>query len=230
MPDKTTIAWVSVGLAVGFAAGFLFCWKNKGASRQMVDLTFPGGVALKMDVSQPEIAHDKLLEKIYSEQFSRDGLIGWLAGKDIFHFADPRLADALNKNLCDPFPTGSVDQRIKAAKACADQAVAERLRDLAEAKKIPFHYVGSLVKVGFPPDSQPNVGYVQVCMERELRDKQLELINPRNNNRIEVQASGWYPCTSYSTAPDIQLNFTDARKLFMGPLSKYENAVAVPLN
>lgn len=215
---------------VAFAAGFSVCWMNRGASKQIVELTFPGGVALKMDVSKPEIPHDKVLNDIFADSFARKGLMGWLAEKNIFLFTDPRLADALNKNLCDPIPAAPLQRRINAAKACADQDVAKSLRDLVEAKKVPFHYVGRLVSVGFPTDSQPNDGYANVCEERELRSTKFELTNLQTQKRIEVQASGRYACTGFTQVPDVQLNFADARKLFPTPLDKYEEAIAVPLN
>ena len=198
-------------------------------TQQEIAVTFPGG-AVKIDSSKPEIAHDKMLEEIFADEFAKGGLMDWLAGKDIFSFEDERLVEAIAGRLCASIPEQPLDQRIKAARACAEQPVARRLRQLAEQKRVPFHYVGSVVEVGFPPESQPGSGFAHVCMERELRDRRVELTNPRTLDRIEVQASGWYRCTSFSTVPDIQLNFSDARKLFPGPLDKFEKAVAVPLN
>ena len=217
-----------------FLLGILVCYVGStqisDPTRQAIEVKFPGGAAVKIDSSKPEISHDKVLNDIFADRFAREGLMGWLAEKNIFLFTDPRLADALNKNLCDPIPAEPVDQRIRAAKACADQAVAKSLRDLVEAKKVPFHYVGRLVSVGFPTDSQPNDGYANVCEERELRSTKFELTNLQTQKRIEVQASGRYACTGFTRVPDIQLNFADARKLFPTPLDKYEEAIAVPLN
>ena len=219
---------------VSFLLGFSVChvWRTQisDPTRQAVEVTFPGGAAVKIDSSKPAISHDKVLNDIFADRFTREGLMGWLAEKNIFLFTDPRLADALNNSLCEPIPAEPVDQRIRAAQTCADQAVAKSLRDLVEAKKVPFHYVGRLVRVGFPADSQPKDGYANVCEERELRSTKFELTNLQTEKRIEVQASGRYACTGFTRVPDVQLNFADARKLFPTPLDKYEEAIAVPLN
>ena len=59
-----------------------------------------------------------LLNDIFAQQFSRDGLMGWLADKDIFSFEDARLVEALNERLCDSIPEEPLDQKIKASQDC----------------------------------------------------------------------------------------------------------------
>ena len=86
---------------ISLIAGVAITWVVKPSA---VELTFPGGVQMKMDGSQP-IAHNKLLDKIYSEKFPRDGLMGWLANKNIFSFDDERLVTALESSLLQyPIP------------------------------------------------------------------------------------------------------------------------------
>ena len=178
-----------------------------------------------------EIAHDKLLKDIFPQQFSKDGLMGWLADKNIFAFEDERLVKALNERLCEAIPEQPLDRKIKAAQDCANLPVATRLRELADKKWIPFHYVGVVVNVGVPErEDQPQIGQASVCASSALRDERVELTNSRTGNRIEVQATGRYTCTGFTTYPDIQLNFEDAGKLFSEPLGKYQEAVAVVLN
>ena len=213
---------------ISIAAGVAITWFVKPSA---VELTFPGGVAMKMDGSQP-IAHSELLEDIFSEKFSRDGFVGWLAEKDIYSIRDERLVDAINKRLCESIPEQPFEARIQAARACAEENVATSLRMLVARRQIPFHYVGTLVKVGIPSlEDQPPVGRANVCAESDLLDKEVELTNHRNGRRIEIEASwGRYPCTGYATFPDIQLNFDDAQELFPGALDEYQEAVAVILN
>ena len=74
-------------------------------STKSVNITFPGGIALEMDVSQPEIAHSALLTQLFSEEFTRDGVLGWLAREQQnFSISDERLVAALEESLCDPIP------------------------------------------------------------------------------------------------------------------------------
>ena len=195
-----------------------------------VALTFPGGGSLEMSAGQP-VAHDELLNDIFAQQFSRDGLMGWLADKDIFSFEDARLVEALNERLCDSIPEEPLDQKIKASQDCADRPVAAGLRQLVDQEHVPFHYVGISVNVWIPArEHQPQIGRASVCEESEFRGKKVELTNPRTSNQIEVQASGTSPCTGYTRFPDIQLRFENAERLFPGPLNEFQEAIAVVLN
>ena len=214
--------------AISLTAGVAITWMVKPSA---VELTFPGGVQMKMDGSQP-IAHNELLDKIYSKKFSRDGLMGWLAEKKIYSFDDERLVTALENSLCSvPFPKKPIKQKADAEEECATKDVAARLRQLAEQKEVPFHYVGGLVTVGVPRrKDQPRLGTAHVCEEGEFRYKKIQLTNPENSQGITIQTYGKYPCTGYTGAPDIQLNFEDAQKIFPGPLDRHQTAVAVILN
>ena len=72
--------------------------KLSNPTEQMIDVTFPGG-SITLDSSQPEIVYDKMLKDLFAKKFSKDGLMGWLADKDIFSFEDERLAKALTERL-----------------------------------------------------------------------------------------------------------------------------------
>ena len=230
LKNKSLVLYVIIAL-VGFGAGWVICSMTSDSSRRTMELTFPGVAGLKIDISQPEIAHDKLLKDIFAQQFSRDGLMGWLADKDIFVFKDERLVEALNKRLCDIIPEHPLDRKIKAAQDCAELPVSTSLRQLADQKRVPFHYVGIAVNVGVPErEDQPQIRQASVCANSALHGERVELTNPRTGNRIDVQATGRYTCTGFTTYPDIQLTFEDARKLFSEPLGKYQEAVAVVLN
>ena len=95
---NSSVLYITIALAA-FGAGWWFCSTTSDSSRQTMELTFPGGSGLKIDTTAPQIAHGKLLDDIFAQQFSRDGLMGWLADKDIFSFDDVRLLEALNNRL-----------------------------------------------------------------------------------------------------------------------------------
>ena len=144
------------GLLVAF-----FIWRTgpSNPTEQSVEVTFPGGAALRLDASQPEIAHDQLLEEIFADTFMRDGLMGWLADKDIFSLQDARLVEALNERLCGSIPEEPLDKKIKASQDCAALPVAAALRELVDQRQVPFHYVGIPVQVGIPArEDQPGLG------------------------------------------------------------------------
>ena len=223
---------VVVGLVVLVA---LFIGLNyfSGPTEQSVEVTFPGGSALRLDASQPEIAHDQLLEEIFADTFMRDGLMGWLVDKDIFSFKDARLVEALNERLCGSIPEEPLDQKIKASQDCAALPVAAALRQLVDQRQVPFHYVGISVQVGIPArEDQPGLGRAHACDDSEFRGKRVELTNPRTSNQIEVQVSGTYRCTGFqiNMFPNIQLGSEDAQELFPGPFQKFQEAIAVALN
>ena len=192
--------WAAIG---GFLSCHVGMTKLSNPTEQMIDVTFPGG-SITLDSSQPEIVYDKMLKDLFAKKFSKDGLMGWLADKDIFSFEDERLAKALTERLCASIPEQPLNLEIQAAQDCAEKPVAAHLRQLVTKRKVPFHYVGIDVKVGVPElKDQPDSGEASVCATSEFRDQRVELTNPRTHNRIEVQVSGRYTCTSYTTYPDI---------------------------
>ena len=160
-------------------------------------------------------------------------MIEWLAGKDIFHITDPRLSEALNKDLCASIPEEPLTERMRIARVCAEKDIAKKLRLLSRRKAVPFHYTGKEVQVGIPsaPEHQPQKGKANTCAEDDdLVGKRVQLTNPLNQKQLDVLASGYYPCSRVIRTPDIQLNPADADWLFDGPLRKYQDAIAVVLN
>ena len=200
---------------------------------QNVNITFPGGFMLEMDVSQPEVAHSALLAQLFSEEFTRDGVLGWLGREQqMFSISDIQLVTALEQNLCDPIPDSPLPERIEKAQECAARPVADGLRTLQVERRIPFHYVGIPVRVGVQADEEgrPAMGRANVCLESDLLGKQIELTDPISGSRITVLASGSYRCTGFSRYPDVQLGPDQARDLFISALLEYQDAVAVSLD
>jgi hypothetical protein len=218
-----------VTLVIGFLVGR---GTPSDPAKQSVKILFPGGGSVEMDVSQREIAHAAVLERLFSEEFTRDGVLGWLARKAIFSVHDERLVNALKTDLCEPIPETPLAARIEKARACASRPVANGLRALAEQKLPPFHYVGVEVRVGVQAEElhRPTQGNANVCRESGFLGKQVALTDPASGAQVVVRASGSYPCTGYARFPDIQLNPEDARALFNRALLEYQKAVAVPLD
>ena len=224
--------WMSIGGIVAVVIIVVLA-RPDNPTTQSVNITFPGGIALEMDVSQPEIAHSALLTQLFSEEFTRDGVLGWLAREQQnFSISDERLVAALEESLCDPIPNSPLSEKIEKGQECAAKSVAVALRRLQEEKRIPFHYIGVPVRVGVQADeaSRPLPGRANVCRESELLGRQVELFDPVSSNTIEVLASGSYPCTGFSRYPNVQLGPDQARQLFNRPLQEYQDAVAVALD
>ena len=224
----------SVGLLVGAFVGVLTStslWWSGNAESMQINVTVPNGPSLNLTVEGFTLEQKALLDKIYGDDFARAGLIGWLLDKRIFETSNPSLVEALNTTLCDPIPTAPLPDQIRAARQCAELPVALRLRELADQREIPFHYIGRIVQVGIPRNesNRPPNRRANVCGEGELRGRMVRLTNPVNNRSLEVEATGWYRCTGYERVPDIQLNPIDARAIFDGPFSEYQEAVAVIL-
>ena len=223
---------LSVGLVLGFVAGVLIClWWSGGAESMEIEVTGPNGTTLHLAVEGFTLDQQALLNAIYKDDFARDGLMGWLSDKQIFKTSDPSLADALNTELCEPIPPTPLSAQIEAARKCAELPVALRLRELADQRDTPFHYIGRIVQVGIPENemNRPPNSRANVCGEGGLHGRAVRLTNPLNNKSIEVEATGRYVCTGYDRVPDIQLNPTDAAAIFDGPRDEYQEAVAVVL-
>lgn len=221
-------------VSIFFAFGLLISTLASCAGTRGLNVTIPEGdvkvADAKVDVSSVAVGHEELLEGMFSEGALKDAVMAWLAGKKIFSFDDPRLAEALENDLCAPITGESAKARVAAAEECASKDLAAGLRVLAEQRKVPFHYVGTVVKVGVPNiEDQPVSGRANVCRNSKLRTKKLELFDPQTSGRTEVVASGLYTCAGYSDYPDIQLNYADAKQLFQNTLDKYQSAVAVPI-
>ena len=230
--SKMTWGGCGVCIVIGFLVGLLADGKFfSGSSQRSVSVTLPGGVGLDLQATQDGILLDSLYSRLYADRSFRDGLIARLAEDHIYQLTDPRLADALHDHLCSPIPDQPLTERTNAARACADLPVARRLRELAEMRNVPFHYVGRELNIGVPShEDQPMPGMAHTCKNSEFGDHTVELSNPRSDATITVRATGSYVCTGFTQYPDIQLSYSDAKELFGRPTNKYESAIAVVLD
>lgn len=213
-------------LGLGVGLGYLLC--SAGATR--IRITGPEGSAIEIDSNDDYLG---VLEEIYNHELLRGGMKEWLAGKSTFEIQDPRLVRALRNDLCDPVPDtrSSMDSLMEDGRKCADVPVAKGLRDLAEEKVAPFHYLGSEVRIGKQVEDlhRPRDGYANACREGYFYGRTVQIRNKINPSRsVKVQALNPYPCPP-GTEADIQLNENDMAKLFPGPVDKTEEAYAFVL-
>ena len=230
------IDWKQIGAGMAVGAAIVgVAWFALGATdaeEKSFSVMF-GDASISMNTRGGRIDHGSLLKTIFFEQFSRDGALGWLRDvQNVYSIEDPALAAALNTKLCEEIPDHPIDVHIAKGTACTKISVVDNLRRLVEGHKVPFHYVGREVQVGIQgdPEHAPRASRANACEGSDLSGKRVELTNLLNENQITVLATGIYPCSGVSVKPDLQLNPEDARKLFDGPLRKYQPAIAVPLN
>ena len=233
MPDRGGLIKIVFGgaalLVIGLLIGRVI---PQAPAVQAVRITFPGGGAVELTTSTPEVGHEALLDEFFTDDTNRAAVVDWLRGRDFFAVQDLGLVDAIGTQLCDPIPDSPLDRRTAQARACADQPVASGLRRLAERRAVPFHHVGVTVRVGVPEDRPPR-GNAAVCEGSELQGRTVELTYGPTGNTLEVDASwGTYSCAEVEGAeyPDIQLNPFDAFEIFPRPLARFHEAVAVIVN
>ena len=187
-----------------------------------------------MEAANNEIDQGELLNTLWgnANSFTRSGMIGWLAGKSIYELTSLNLVQAIENDLCGPIPESPLDERIERGQECAPTVVARQLRELAQTKSPPFHYVGVSVQIGISLDEEhrPPDGRTNACSEGEFSGKEVQLTDPLNDRQVIVLATGTYPCSGIGRTPDLQINETDVTGLFDGPLDKYETVIAVILN
>jgi hypothetical protein len=178
------------------------------------------------------IDHRTLLEKLFQDEFGRDGALGWLKAKQrLYSVTDPALAHALQTGLCEPIPDRPLTERLTRARACADHPVASALRRIAREHAVPFHYVAIEARVGVQQSvgHRPGAGRANVCRTGPLVGQRFQVIDESTREMIEVEAAGVYDCAIPEQYPDVQLDPDDATRLFQRPTARVERALVVPL-
>ena len=231
---KSTRMQFGLGIGVGAAVVGLFWFGTSGAGTRNLAINIPGAGSISMEAANNEIDQEEVLNTLWGNEgsFTRSGMIGWLADKGIYELTSLNLVQAIENDLCGPIPDSPLDERIERGQECAAKVVARQLRELAQRKSPPFHYVGVSVQIGISLDEEhrPPDGRANACSEGEFSGRSVQLTNPLNDNQIIVLATGTYPCSGIGRTPDLQINEPDATELFDGPLDKYETVIAVILN
>ena len=223
-----------LGIGIGFLTGALLVFSfgrmipamPTGSSFKVTGPDGKTGVEIRVDGGGVE--YEKVLHEMFASDFLRPAATGWLADKqNLYSLEGDRLVNAISTKLCEPIPTTPVKEMLDKGKACAEKPAALGLRELAFNHRPPFHYVGFEAKMGVV---QLAAGKANVCRDRGLRGKRLQVANAAGSAVIEVDATGWYRCTPAAEFPDIQLSFDDAKQLFGDrPLARLETVIVVPL-
>lgn len=201
------------------AANTTVHWKF---GNQVLDLN------VKKDMSDPE----PFIKKLMSKPFSRRGSLAILNKYGIYSIKRISVVHALQA-LCpdEKTPNESRNHRQQRLQACAQIPVIKSLRTLAGQHAAPFQYISQEVTIGTPATTQPQVGHANICVSRdgEFFGHDLEIDTLQGQRSINVVATGYYKCTDWDGAPDIQLSAQDALNLFRRPTRKIEKAIAVPM-
>ncbi len=201
----TGVTCLIIGIAIGWVID------NSGAKKTDIKWKF-GDNELNLNLEQDLNNVSAMLEKIFSEDFSKRGTVAWLK---------------THQNLYEP---GDVDIASKIAELNYKDPVSVKLRDVSAQRTGPWAYQMDTVKIGVPSKiSQPNTGFANVCENGEFFTKHLILYSMDESNSIEVKGTGKYACPKGLTKyPDIQLNAADAERLLgTANFSKYEQGIAL---
>jgi len=226
-----TVPWWTLIPTVLFTA--LAMWAiGRGVenpSGQTVTIVFPGGGQIDVRSEREPLDYGALMTKLFSEDFSRNGVLGWLRDKQhLYSIQSEEIAAGLRTRLCDPIPSEPRELRQAKARECAEKPAAAALRRLSFERAVPFHYVSHPVLAGVQAQKphRPGRGRVNVCKTGGFVGQRLQVFEPINNRMIEVQAGGTYVCEGGEFA-DIQLDPDDAKELFKGALDRIQKVVVV---
>ena len=220
------LRWAFGGLFLGMVLVGVVWFARSSDSSRLLKVSV-GPATLEMQADNMEIRHEELLDSMYTNRFTRGGLMAWLASKQIFAAADPSLVEAIATEVCERLPGDNREERLRLGRDCAGKEVVAELRRRADNRMTPFHYIGDVVTIGVPEVRPPN-GRAFACRDGVFWRRTVRLTNLKDNQkfvRVEVDA-GHYPCAG-GTAPQIQLSEEDAISLFGGPTRRIEEAEAI---
>lgn len=203
----TGVACLLVGIVIGWIL------TNSLISKTDIKWKF-GNSELSINLAQDLIDCPTMLSKMFSEDFSKEGTIGWL--KQHQNLYEPTDPDIVSK-------FGSLEY---------DHMVSQRLRDLSIKRKGPWAYQLDTIRIGIPAEAdQPPIGCANVCETGNYFTRKLRILNLDQTREIEVKATGKYECPANLKYPDIQLNVKDAQEL-LGTInfSQYELGIVLILS
>lgn len=148
------------------------------------------GFSITINSEGEGLNYQAILEAMFHNNFMKSAAIGWLGEEhNIYSLEDEKLVTAIEQRLCDEFPKKPLDERLKKAKDCAEKPVADKLRELANNHKPPFHFVGFEGEAGFlAGPGEPKKGIANVCKNGQFFGKRLQVLNPATNMLVEVDA------------------------------------------
>ncbi len=223
---RDLIGWnhaYSVALGMALMGGIWFAMSADNSKLLKVSI---GDVTLEMQADNMEIEHEALLDSMYTNDFTRGGLMAWLGSRQIFAAADLALVEAIATQVCEPIPENDREARLRLGRECASKPVVAELRRRADRRATPFHYTADVVKFGVPNDRPPQ-GRAYACRNGVFWGRTVQLSSLDYNRRsVRVEVTGHYPCVGPSV-PHIQLSEEDAVSLVGGPTRRTEEALAI---
>jgi hypothetical protein len=171
------------------------------------------GQELSINMEEDLVDHKTLLNKLFSEDFSKSGAKEWLKkNQNLYELTDPEVVKQI----------ASLDY---------DAIVAKELREMSIKRIGPWDYQFDTVQIGIPEVAdQPVAGYASVCENGSYFNKRLKVYSLDQTKSIVVIASGRYACPKNGLFPDIQLNAVDAERLLgSSKFSKYQSGMALIL-
>lgn len=183
-----------------------------------VDITinYDAENAIQMRIEDKMVAHDAVLDSIWSKDFARNATLGWLTAKDVYHYRNSAIAGRLAEAM--PAAPEGGSETIEERKARLEAAIAENpliadLRGRAHGLQPPFQHLGKKVSVGVPSGNRPRTNVAYVAFGGEFDGRVVEIWNPVNDKRVTVFAQGAFAPTE-SVTIDFQLNRRQAVDLF----------------
>ena len=195
-----------------------------------VTINYDAENAIQMRIEDKMVAHDAVLDSIWSKDFARQATLGWLTAKDVYHYRNSAIAGRLAEDMPDAPQGGS--ETIEARKARLEAAIAENpliadLRGRAHGLQSPFQYLGKRIRVGVPSGNRPRSNVAYAAYGSEFEGRVVEIWNPVNDKRVSVFAQGAFLPTEAVTI-DFQMNRQQAVDLF-DRVDETADAVAVIL-
>lgn len=171
------------------------------------------GQELTLNMEEDLANHEKMLDKLFSEEFAMNGTKAWLKKyQNLYDPRDPELA-------------------ARIAKMDYDEMISEQLRDISQKRKGPWAYQYDTIQIGVPAEAdQPKEGYANVCENGDYYNQRLRVLTMDQSKDILVTATGKYACPDGFKFPNIQLNAKDAERLLgTTNFSKYEQGIILIL-
>ena len=195
-----------------------------------VTINYDAEQAIRMRIEDKMVAHDAVLDSVWSRDFSREATLGWLAARDVYHYRNSAIAGRLAEEM--PVSPQSGSENIEARKARLEAAIAENpliadLRGRAHGLQPPFQRLGKDVRVGVPSGNRPRANVAYTAYGSEFDGRVVEIWNPVNDKRATVFAQGAFLPTETVTI-DFQMNRRQAIDLF-DRVEATAEAVAVTL-
>lgn len=169
--------------------------------------------AIQMRIEDKMVAHDAVLDSIWSKDFARDATLRWLTAKDVYHYRNSAIAGRLAEAMPQDDNESIEERKARLEAVIAENPLIADLRGRARGLQPPFQYLGKKVSVGVPSGNKPRSNVAYVAFGGEFDGRVVEIWNPVNDKRVTVFAQGAF-VPEESVTIDFQMNRRQAVDLF----------------